>query len=134
METRTIGKWTIGLEPPKAREPYPPCGCRSCLNFREAVMDLNDVERDLFRQLGINPALPDLLSDFPADRDSERLYLGHYALGGRLLSGPLTAPENWQEENTALIGRFRIGFSGGQDLQLEFEAVLPWVLEEPQED
>ncbi|MET3574474.1 hypothetical protein ACFFIY_13390 [Bhargavaea ullalensis] len=134
MKTRTIGRWTIRLERPLSGEHDSPCDCLYCLNFRKAVKDPDPQERGLFDQLGIDPERPGLLSDFPAESGSGRYYIGHYELAGRLLDGPPAAPEHWTDENTEMIGRFRIGFSGAPELRLEFEAVLPWLLSEPPED
>ncbi len=134
LEERTIGKWTIGLKPRLSRERDILCDCLYCLNFRKAVKDLNEQERRLFDQLSLDPARPDLLSDFPAESFPERYYLGHYELAGQLLDGPPAASDHWTDENTETIGRFRIGFSNGSKLRLEFETVLPWLLSEPPED
>ena len=134
MKTVQIAKWQIEADPEATQDHYlsagPPCGCLYCRNFRKAFSGF-----PWFEELGVTPALPDLLSDFPAETPDKRLYIGHYQLAGRLLDGPEVMDGHWNESVTAAIGDFTIGFSRAEDgLMLEFEAVLPWWMDESQED
>ncbi|MCZ2258441.1 hypothetical protein [Sporosarcina sp. G11-34] len=68
------------------------------------------------------------------------MYIGNYHLVGRVLTGELCTMSNWNDTNTVQIKNFTFGFSkelelvpnGFQNpvLQLDFEAHIPWVLDE----
>lgn len=132
MNKVRFDKWLLEADPVATRKASgnagPPCRCLYCRNFRQAVAG-----NSFFEELGIDPALPALLSDFPTEDPEMRLYIGHYEITGRLLEGPEAT--EWEEAATSAAWDFTIGFLRAENgLQLEFETVLPWLMDEPQED
>lgn len=82
-----IAKWLIEVNVVKTREFYNKdlevCDCLYCDNFVEACKNLKPSVIDVFRKLGINPAKPAHLSEFPSEEDGKRIYIGQYHLVGR---------------------------------------------------
>lgn len=139
-----IGKWLIEADVKKSRKFYNKeielCNCIYCKNYIRACKHLKFSVLDLFNKLGIHPAKPAHLSEFPTDEDGIRLYIGGYFLVGRLLEGELCTDSNFHEINTFTVENFIFGFSKDIQfipegfpspvLQLSFEAKIPWILEE----
>lgn len=98
----------------------------------------------VFNMLGIDSSKPAHLSEFGEKEDKCRLYIGSYHLVGKLVDGEYCSDAEWNEKNTAKIENYRFGFNKevnfvqGQTLkpilQLDFEASIPWVLNERPED
>ncbi|WP_409274703.1 hypothetical protein V1499_06335 [Neobacillus sp. SCS-31] len=142
-----IEKWLLAADIHKKREFYNTdttvCNCLYCKNYVEACKHLKTSVSDIFNKLGINPAIPAHLSEFPSEEDNTRLYLGEYYLVGRVLEGELCTFNNFNDNNIE-IENFKIGFSRDLDfvprgfptpaLKLGFEANIPWVLNENPED
>ena len=117
-------------------EPWITCDCAGCRNFAEAVKSLPETVRDLFRQLGLDPAKVQELCYYTG---TERTIAGDcwYHLVGRVLKG---APQPGEYPYDLAEG-FSVGFKNPCDLlpedfprpccQMNFGFVLPWVLEEP---
>lgn len=69
-----------------------------------------------------------------------RKCIGSYHLVGKLLKGELSTLSTWNDTNTSEIKHFIFGFSNELQfvpegfsnpvLQLDFEADIPWVLDE----
>jgi hypothetical protein len=143
-----IGKWLIEADIDKTREFYNKdisvCNCLYCKNYVEACKNLMTSGSDVFTKLGINPAKPAHLSEFPSEEARTRLYLGHYHLVGRVLEGELCTDTTFNEKNTIEIDNFTVGFSEDLEfvpvgfsnpvLQLSFDAKIPWVLKENPDD
>lgn len=139
-----VANWFLEVDIDKTREFYNKCidvcGCLDCNNFVEACKHLDTYVAKLFSDLGINPAIPAHLSQFPTEETMTRLYIGNYHLVGKVLEGELSTSSNWNETNTFEIKNFIFGFSVGLEfvpegfpdpvLQLDFEAEIPWVLGE----
>ena len=116
------------------------CTCLYCRNFYEASGHLSPSVSDFLAKLGINPAQPHHLSDFPAENQRNRIYIGNYRLVGRVLKGELCTNSEWKASNTLQVNNFRFGFSQESQLEtrvydvpvlhLEFEASIPWMLDE----
>jgi hypothetical protein len=141
-----IGKWLLEADIHKTREFYNKditvCNCLYCKNYVEACKNLKSSVSDIFNKLGINPAVPAHLSELPSKEDGTRLYLGEYYLVGRVLDGELCTFNNFND-NTFEIENFTVGFSKDLEfvpeefptpsLELSFEAIIPWVLNESPE-
>lgn len=139
-----IATWLLEVDIDKTREFYNKginvCSCLDCKNFVVACKHLNPSIANLFNELGINPAMPAHLSQFPTEDTLEKLYIGIYHLIGKVLEGELSTSSNWNETNTIEIKNFIIGFSDDLEfvpggfpnpvLQIDFEAKIPWVLDE----
>jgi hypothetical protein len=114
----------------------------------------------LLDDLGIDPAKPAEICDWPCDDESRGLY-GWFHFVGVIAAHPVVDPHEWQSVDpaiasllegppipaTALLDRrglpFSVGFRKRADLapapfeglqvtQLEFDGSIPWVLAEPQ--
>jgi len=139
-----IANWLLEVDIDKTREFYNKginvCSCLDCNNFVEACKHLDTSVANLFNELGINPAMPAHLSEFPTEETMTRLYIGNYHLVGKVLEGELSTLSNWNETNTTEIKNFIFGFSDDLEfvpgdfpnpvLQLDFEADIPWVIDE----
>ena len=143
-----IGKWLLEVYIDKTREFYNKdtevCNCLYCKNYVEAYKYLKTSVSDIFNKLGIHPAKPANLSEFPTEEAGTRLYIGNYHLVGRVLEGELCTFSNFNEMNTFEIENFTFGFSEDLEfvpegfpppvLQLSFNANIPWVLKENPDD
>ncbi len=118
------------------------CDCAGCRNFVKAVGSLPQPVRDFFDQLGLDPEKPHELCYY--DGTPETLCGdGWYHLVGRILEGDSEPqgrevfPFGWY----ALAEGDSVAFKTGCEhlpedfprpcFQMEFDHVLPWVLEEP---
>ncbi|MCM3163394.1 hypothetical protein [Metabacillus litoralis] len=139
-----LANWLLEVDIIKTREFYKEginvCSCLYCNNFVDACKHLDSSVADVFNKLGIDPAMPAHLSQFPTIETMRRLYTGHYHLVGRVLEGELSTSSKWNETNTIEIKNFIFGFSEDLEfvpgsfpnpvLQLEIEAEIQWVLDE----
>lgn len=137
-----IANWLIEVNVEKTQEFYNKdldlCNCLYCNNFVAACKHFNASVLDLFRKLGINPAKPAHLSEFPINEDGNRKYLGQYHLVGRVVKGELCTFSNFKKSNTIEIENFKFGFSEDLEfvpknfpspvVQLDYDANIPWVL------
>lgn len=139
-----IANWLLEVDGDKTREFYNKgiegCSCLYCNNFVEACKYLDASVVNVFNKLGIHPDMPTHLSDYPAMEDGMRVYMGSYHLIGKVLEGKLCTMSDWNDTNTIQIKNFTVGFSKDLQfvpkdfpnpvLQLDFEAEIPWVLDE----
>lgn len=124
------------------KEPWITCDCAGCRNFAKAVKDLPRTVREFFDTLGLDPEKPGELMYYQGtERDLSGG--GWYHLVGTVEKGASkpgdceALPAGW----IALAEGFSAGFKNECDLlpddfprpccQMEFEHVMPWVLEEP---
>ena len=120
------------------------CNCLYCENYMEACNHVDSSVMEIFAMLGINPSKPSHLSEFGEMQDGLRLYHGSYHIIGKLIEGKYCTDSDWNNANTAGIKNFTFGFNKDLTfvhddfphpvLQLEFEARIPWVLNEKPED
>ena len=148
MKQIRLLNWTLEIDASKTKEFYEKaieqCGCLSCINYREAARHFKPSIVAIFTQLGINPSKPSHLSEFGEMEDKLRLYSGSYHLVGRLVEGEYCTDSNWNAANTAETGNFKIGINQELTfvpealprpvLQIDFEALIPWVLNEKAAD
>ncbi|WP_068672132.1 hypothetical protein [Oceanobacillus sp. Castelsardo] len=148
MKRIKLLNWSLEVDLGKTKEFYEKdielCNCLYCKNYMEAVKHIDPSIIEVFTTLGINPSKPSHLSEFGEIEDGLRLYIGGYHIVGRLVEGAYCTDSNWNDTNTARINNFTFGFkkevSFIQDelprpvLQLDFEARIPWVLNEQTED
>lgn len=128
------------------------CSCPVCRNFEKAADILPDEIKRFFDSLGINIKKPAEVYANAVNADGLVSYGGFYHLCGRLLSGEsawVTAKSNkkatsfyWDTSKTYAVSKnFNVSFtedcSLAEDdfpkpvLQMEIDANIPWVLEEP---
>ncbi|PQD97152.1 hypothetical protein CYL18_04570 [Pradoshia eiseniae] len=134
-----IANWLVEADISKTREFYNKgisvCDCLDCKNFVEACKHLDTSVAIFFNNLGINPAMPANLSIFPTKETMIKQYIGNYHFVGKVLKGEFNTFENAFE-----IKSFMFDFSDDlafvpEDfpdpvLQLDFDAEIPWVLDE----
>lgn len=132
-----IAKWLLEVDIEKTREFYRKdiemCTCLNCRNYVKATQTLN-ASMSIFNSLGIDPAKPGQLSDFPAIEEGMHEYIGSYRIFGKVIDGELCSNENWNDNNTVQIENFTFGFSNGMEflqdfpqlvVQLEFVGLMP---------
>ena len=139
-----IAKWLLEVDIEQTREFYRKdiemCTCLNCRNYVKATQTLNASIISIFNSLGIDPAKPGQLSDFPAIEEVMHEYIGSYRFFGKVIDGELCSNENWNDNNTVQIENFTFGFSNEREfllddfpqpvVQLEFIALMPWNLGE----
>ena len=122
--------------------PWITCDCAGCRNFAKAVRGLPQAVKDFFADLGLDPEKPGELMYYTGT-ETDLSGGGWYHLVGTVLEGSSQPgdyegfPAGWHE----LAEGFSVGFKNQCDLlpddfprpccQMEFEHVMPWVLEEP---
>lgn len=144
MKQIKLMKWLLEVDVDKTRGFYNKdielCDCLSCENYMEASKQIVSPVLDVFSMLGITPSKPSHLSEYGEMEDGLRLYIGSYHIVGKLVEGEYCTGSEWDETNTAKIQNFTFGFEKElmfvydefprPVLQLEFEALIPWVLNE----
>ncbi len=128
------------------------CGCPGCRNFEKAVQTLPDETKRFFDSLGIDAKKPAEVYVNTVNADGSVSYGGFYHVCGRLLGGEsawVTIKRSkkartayWDTSKTYPVSKnFHVSFQEDCSLvedgfpepvlQMEIEAELPWVLEEP---
>jgi len=106
------------------------CDCAGCRNFVKAAGCLPEELRRLLKQLGLDPARPVHLTPLVAAENGAMIcYDGWYHLCGTMTvpAATLQVPEVTFNQNCRLL---RKDFPRPA-IQLDFTAVVPWVLDEP---
>lgn len=93
-----IATWLLEVDIDKTREFYNKginvCSCLECKKNVVACNHLDPSIAKLFNELGINPAMPAHLSQFPTEETMEKLYIGIYHLIGKVFEGELSTSSN----------------------------------------
>lgn len=146
-----IGRWSVRFDPELTRQLYArtsssACECTDCANFRAAGEEaFPRTFLQLLRQFGIDPAKPAELchcgaSGEPMPTQGWFHFVGH--LEGGADAWRQTSETTYVLDAEPFPGMTSVGFTGrlsqvpepfeGQPLvQLEFEAVVPWVTAGP---
>lgn len=141
MDIVEIGPWVIQIESNQEENATKSlCTCLYCSNFYHAVALLDNEEVKILKKLRICPSKPDHLSYFGETEFKSHLYSGSYHLKATLLEGKPVRISEWSPLNLISIGKIKFVISDevnfmpdGCDLsslQLDFEWILPWILEE----
>lgn len=119
------------------------CDCLYCQNFSAVIQQKHPLLQKGLLELGIEAATPNHVSYFDRE-DGGYLAVGNYHFSGKLLEGEWSTMEDWHAGNTAEVDGMQIGLSTEMELlpedfpepviQLNFELVMPWVLEEEPEE
>ncbi|WP_148927494.1 hypothetical protein [Paenibacillus methanolicus] len=145
-----ITDWEIEVDYSKTKEYYSnhkiddDCTCTSCMNYRFNCKQFSNELLEFFEGLGIDPSKEGEFMDFGVSKEGSVIYMGFYHLVGRILDGPDYVDDKWEELNLFKINEFEFGFSSLElrcvpddfpdpVIQLEFKAILPWLLEVPRE-
>lgn len=150
MKSLIVQDWLVEIDPEQTREYYrqwrtSPCECLYCRNYRQACATLPQPVEEFLALLGVDLLKGGEVFELGAFEDETHRYGGFYHLCGRILEGPVDCKADWDRIKRVEIDNFRFGFSADLELvpgdfpapviQLEFEARLPWLLEDnPQEE
>jgi len=143
-----FNNWLLEVDLHKTKEFYRKevelCNCIYCENYIKVCKQLGKPLMDVFATFGINPTKPSHLSEFGAEEDGLRLYIGSYHFVGKLINGVYCSDSNWNAGNTVKVENFTFGFSEELQfvhkelehpvLQLDFEARIPWILNQGPEE
>ncbi|MBR3119020.1 hypothetical protein [Oceanobacillus profundus] len=148
MREISLINWLLEVDVNQTKELYREnvevCECLYCENYMVMCKHLDSTIIDIFNLLGIQPSMPNNLSEFGKMEDGLHLYMGNYPIVGRLVEGEYCTDSSWDDTTTTTIKNFTFGFGKGSLLlkdssthpfiQLEFEARIPWGLHEEPED
>lgn len=149
MTEFTFGAYRLSVDVEATRayyaahnEPWITCDCAGCRNFARAVKDLPQAVRDFFDALGLDPEKPGEVMYYQGT-EKDLSGGGWYHLVGTAVEGS-SRPEDCEALPAGRIDLaegFSAGFKNQCDLlpddfprpccQMEFEHVMPWMLEEP---
>ncbi|WIV12857.1 hypothetical protein [Proteiniborus sp. MB09-C3] len=145
MKTVSLQNWVFKIDPEKTKEYYDNisveegCNCAYCRNYIKACETFSKEVSNFYKMLGIDLQKEGEFMEFETDTD-EHLYMGFYHLVGEIVKRPSNKKEKWDELNTIKVDNVDFTFSEDLDLvpenfprpviQLEFEVMLPWLLDE----
>ncbi|WP_426445364.1 hypothetical protein ACP26L_18860 [Paenibacillus sp. S-38] len=153
MKQFTIAGWIIEVDVDKTSEYYASerthaeaCSCIYCRNYVMAFETIPKSVLIFLNSLGIDP-IKQVGEIFESCRNENgsHLYHGWYHVVGRIIQGIdcMVPPTNWREIDLYIVDGIKFGFTNKLELvaenfpeptiQLEFEANIPWVLNEPPE-
>lgn len=126
------------------------CSCQGCRNYEKAAEILPDEVKQFFDALGVDIKKPAEVYVNMVNDDGLLLYGGFYHLCGRLLGGESAwVPDKsnkkafyWDKSKTYSVSKdLQVSFKEDRSLveggfpepvlQMDIEANIPWVLEEP---
>lgn len=143
MKTVCLQDWVLKIDVEKTKEYYDSitveegCDCDYCKNYIKNCKTFSQEVLDFYTMLGIDPQKEGEFMEFETDTD-EHLYMGFYHLVGEIIKKP--SKKKWDDLNIIRVDNMKFTFTDELDLvpedfpkpviQLEFEVVLPWLLEE----
>lgn len=153
-----FARWELECDPLATRELYSKrttgsaeaCGCLQCLNFVAARSRLfPSAALNLFEELGISPDREIEVSYNARVEAGKHHYSGFFHLIGKITNGVdasrQIAANAWTFDLEKVDERLQLGFTSRIALldesfarlpvvQLEFQAIVPWLLSEPEPD
>lgn len=141
-------KWIVDIEVDQTKVYYDNerdgCDCIYCVNYLEASKHFGAKIIDVFHKLGVQSSKPSHLSEYGMSKDGLRLYNGSYHIVGRVIEGPFSTNNVLNKDNTFPVDNFIFTFEKEVSfvpeklpepiIQLDFEARVPWVLNEKPDD
>lgn len=140
-----LGNWVLDIDAEKTKKYYDSitveegCNCAYCRNYIKNCKSFSKEVLDFYAVLGIDPQKEGEFMEFETDTD-KHLYMGFYHLVGEIVEKPDVNSSKWDDVNIVEINNVEFTFTDELDLvpddfprpviQLEFEVMLPWVLEE----
>jgi hypothetical protein len=140
-----FNEWIIEIDLERTKQYYSnhkieeDCSCLYCDNYRANCEMLSPPLKEFFYQLGIDPRKEGEFMDLNTGDDKLRSIQGMYHIVGRVLSGPDDLDSKWNEIDLIKIDTYKFGFNRQiyclpedfptPTVQLDFTAVIPWVLE-----
>lgn len=152
MELITFARWQIECDPATTRNLYArvqlgspeTCGCGPCLNFAAARKQAYPVDViRLFDSLGVDHNREAEIYHTHRIRPGEHHYGGWFHFVGRIVNGSdackQIATNAWGFDLEKISAEFQLGFTnrigllreafkGQPVVQIEFQAVVPWLL------
>lgn len=139
MKEVSNGDWLLKIDVEEMKAQYEKmtkvCDCRSCQNFREAILYLDEEVLHFSKDLGIDLHKPNQLNAFAVE-DNQMMYSGHYLICGEILEGEF---DEWD----IVVGQHCFSLVeevsskseavNGPYFHIGFEVVLPWILSESME-
>jgi hypothetical protein len=156
MKPLVFARWELECDPLATRDLYrkratgsaEACGCLQCLNFVAARSRLYpSAALNLFEQLGINSEREIEVSYNARIEAGKHHYAGFFHLIGKITDGVdasrQIAANAWTFDLEKVNEHFHLGFTSRIALldvsfatlpivQLEFQAIVPWLLSEPE--
>jgi hypothetical protein len=145
MRRIRLSNWIIDIDTEKTKEYYDRltveegCTCAYCRNYIKACEAFSKEVLDFYKMLRIDPRKEGEFMEFETDTDKQ-LYMGFYHLVGKIVKRPSNKTEKWDDLNIIKVDNVKFTFTDELDLvpedfpkpviQLEFEVMLPWLLEE----
>lgn len=145
MKRIQLADWILDIDNKKTKEYYDSiaiednCTCVYCRNYVKACESFSKNVLGFYEILGIDPQKEGEFMEFETDND-KHLYSGFYHLVGEIVRRPSNKTRMWDDLNIINIDNVKFTFTDKLDLvpdkfpkpiiQLEFEVVLPWLLNE----
>lgn len=142
MKQIRLMNWLVEVDVKKTKEFYRGnielCDCLYCENYMDTCSEIDQTFMEIFAVLGIDPTKPSHLSEFGEVEDGVRLYIGSYHIVGKLVEGEFCTDSEWDDHHTYEMKNYTFGFEKEilfvhddfprPVLQIQFEARIPWVL------
>lgn len=137
MEMVLISEWVLAVDIEETKEAYKKmtyaCVSDECKNFYVACRTLDQVVLDFAQELAIDLSKPSQLSSHRLEGDGKVMYSGQYHVIGNVEAGEMDA---WD----VIVGQHCFSLTAehthipsvmkNPTIEISFEVVLPWVLEE----
>ncbi|WP_203333610.1 hypothetical protein [Planococcus beigongshangi] len=144
MKKVKLADWVLDVDAEKTldynRNKLDVCDCLYCENFAAVIEQKHALLRGTLLEIGIEATRPNHVSYFPGNKAGQHLAIGNYHISGILLKGEWSTMEDWHAGNTVEVDGMQIGLSTEMELlpddfpepviQVNFELVMEWVLEE----
>lgn len=144
MKRIQLANWILDIDSEKTKKYYDSitiednCTCAYCRNYIKACESFSKDVLDFYKLLGIDPQKEGEFMEYKIDIN-KHLYSGFYHLIGEIVKRP-SNKKTWDDLNIINVDNVKFVFTDKLDLvpdnfpkpviQLEFEVVLPWLLNE----
>lgn len=138
MENLQLEEWVLQVDVQKTKDFYATVDYNNeelmALNYIQVCSFCDDGMLQFFDQIGVDLLKPTNLHSLPVEHNSMVMYTGSYHAYGTRIEGDL---DGWDivighhclslTENNSVIPANMVG----EVIEISFEVVLPWMLEEP---
>jgi len=146
MKVVCLQDWILKVDDVKTKEYYDGitveegCNCDYCKNYIKNCENFSQEVLNFYKMLGIDPQKEGEFMEYYKPATNEHLYMGFYHLVGEIVQKPRDGIGKWDDLNIIKVDNVKFTFTDALDLvpknfpkpviQLEFEVMLPWLLEE----
>lgn len=148
MKRVKLADWTLDVDVDKTlhfnQNKLEVCGCLYCKNFAAVIGQKHLLLRETLLEIGIDARTPNHVSYFEREEDRQYWALGNYHISGAMVHGEWSTMADWKDSNTTVVDGMKIGLSKEMELlprnfpkpviQVNFEWLMPWVLDEDPEE